>query len=70
MIIERVGNKNPEDNFGWSPLHYAAMNGHVEVCRLIINNVDNKHPLSNLGTTPKNMANIWNHFAVFQLFHN
>ena len=35
-IIERVKDKNPKDKCGWTPLHRAAINGHLEICQLII----------------------------------
>ena len=38
LIIEKVGDKNPAGNYGWTPFHHAAMNGDLEVCRLIIAN--------------------------------
>ena len=32
------------DNDGSTPLHYAARNGYLEVCKLIMNNVQEKNP--------------------------
>ena len=51
-----------------TPLHYAALRGHMDICRLIINNVDNKHPVNKHGVTPKELAVQFGHIAVSQLF--
>ena len=40
MIIECVDNKNPKDEYGETPLHEAADNGHYEICKLIIENLE------------------------------
>ena len=37
---------------GWTPLHCAAENGHLSVCKLIVENVDDKNPKDFMGTTP------------------
>ena len=67
---ENVVDKNPADNFGNTPLHYAANYGCLEICRLIIDNVDNPHTVNNARQTPKALANLNGHIAVSQLFQN
>ena len=42
-------NKNPTDNEGTTPLHIAASEGNLELCRIIINNVNDKNPADNEG---------------------
>ena len=61
-------NKNPANNDGWTPIHTAAINSNLEICRLIVNNVDNKHPINNEGKTPKNTTDEKNYTSVSQLF--
>ena len=41
---------------GWTPLHEAAINGHVEVCRLILENIEEKNPNDNYGRTPLHLV--------------
>ena len=33
LIIEKVENKNPAAELRYTPLHNAAMNGHLDICR-------------------------------------
>ena len=49
--------KNPrEECFGKTPLHNAAANGHVEVCKLITENVVDKNPKDKYGSSPFHSA--------------
>ena len=59
--------KNPFDNGGWTPLHWAANFGHLDVCRLILQNVENKHPVNNVGETPEDLVDQRKHPELFQL---
>ena len=45
-------NLNLRDNHGWTPLHYAASNGHIHVCQYIAKNLTEKNPITNNGETP------------------
>ena len=49
-------NKNPGTNGGWTPLHFAAENKELTICRLIMENVLDKNPAANGGTTPFDVA--------------
>ena len=40
MILDNTGDKNPEDNIGWTPLHAAAEKGHLAICHMIIKNIE------------------------------
>ena len=39
-------------NFGSTVLHEAAIEGHLEICKLIVSEVNDKNPLDNQGRTP------------------
>ena len=52
----KVKDRNPRDKFGKTPLHWAAMRGHFEMCKLILENVNDKSPADNYGKTPWHMA--------------
>ena len=61
-------NKNPADNEGYTPLHIAAQQGHLNVCKLIIENVIVKNPSSDKGETPLSLATQYSHEKVCKLF--
>ena len=43
-------------NFKATPLHIAAVNGNLDLYKLIMNNVDEINPETNNGKTPLHMA--------------
>ena len=50
---QNVSDKNPSENNGWTPLHWAARMGHIKVIKAILNQVSNKNPVDIDGETPK-----------------
>ena len=58
MLSESLEDKNPRDREGWTPLHSAAQNGHVEVCRLILDGLawDRRNPVDRDGYSPLRLA--------------
>ena len=59
--------KNPEDIGGYTPLHSAAENGHVELCRLIMDVIEDIFPKTEDKTTPLHLATRGGHTAVKDL---
>ena len=60
-----------QDGFpAWTPLHFAANNGHLEICQLIMNNVDDKNPNANWAgeASPYHLAAEKGHVEVCKLF--
>ena len=53
---------------GNTPLHFAAKNGHLDLCELIIMNIKNKNPRNMLNETPMFLAAVNYHNAVCDLF--
>ena len=49
---KQLEDKNPNDQKGWTPLYYAAANGHYNLCKYIILNIDDKNPPDVEGDTP------------------
>ena len=43
-ILSRAANKNPANEDGTTPLHDAAIEGHLDIVRLFLANVDEKNP--------------------------
>jgi ankyrin repeat protein len=64
--------KNPKNDDHFTPLHMAAMNGHLQTCNLIIKNICNrytrsgkpKNPESPDRTTPLHIAALNGHLQV------
>ena len=52
MIIVAVEDKNPKNQFGETPLHFAAREGHATIVKMIIDAVDDKNPQDFFGNTP------------------
>ena len=61
-IMSKVSDINPKDNFGNTPLHYAARGGQLQcygrlaVFKYIIENIAEKNPSNNNGKTPIDLA--------------
>ena len=47
---------SPKCNLGQTPLHLAASNGHLDVCKHIMEKSANKNPRNNDGETPLHLA--------------
>ena len=52
FIIDNIVDKNPEDIWGNTPLHFAARQGHFKICKYILQNVVDKDPENKYGETP------------------
>ncbi len=52
---------------GWTPLHYAASNGHVEVIKLLLENYAYIDAESPNGTTPLMMASLYGSVEAVKL---
>ena len=67
-LMQFATNKNPANQWGTTPLHWAARYGRVDICRLLLDHVENKHPRNNDGETPLALAQKRGHGAVVELF--
>lgn len=55
------------DNFGFTPLHTAAAEGHPEVCKISIDNNFNKNKTSSGGWTPLHHSAFNGHLEVCKI---
>ena len=62
--IQIMNTLEPSDCFGNTPLHKAAMNGHLSVVKLLIDNVQDKNPENDDKDTPFKMAARYEHWSV------
>ena len=49
---------------GWTPLHRAAKNGHLNICEYIMDKIENINPGDNKGWTPYHSAASEGHLNV------
>ena len=42
--MKTLDDKNPIDGTGYTPLHWAAINGYCDMCELLIQNIEDKNP--------------------------
>ena len=68
IIIERIQDKNPHNNTGETPLHLAAMEGHVKIVKLFLENLKHKNPPDYTWTTPFHQAAMRGHVEIVKLF--
>jgi len=80
-IASRIGNERmvrfllwwgPDVNaksilLNYTPLHYAAKHGHVEIARLLIEKGADVNALGCLDKTPLHYAALWGHFEIARL---
>jgi ankyrin repeat protein len=73
LILEHVHDMNPICDDGKTPLHWAALMGHLEIVKLILENlehINNKNPVSLDGWTPLECAAQHGHLEIVQLIEN
>ena len=56
QIQQTNGEINPKTKCGCTPLHVAAMFGHVQFCEFFLVNSEEKNPANDLGVTPLHIA--------------
>ena len=64
--MSNVENKNPMDNNGYTPLHEAALNGHLEAFKYLFNIVEDKNPKSYHLRTPLDIVRDEGHEEIEQ----
>ncbi|KAK0721385.1 Glycerophosphoryl diester phosphodiesterase family-domain-containing protein [Apiosordaria backusii] len=58
----------PDISRGWTPLFFAAVDGHFDIVRLLLQAGSNQHRKDHLGWTAKEYAVFKGHLAVAHLF--
>ena len=67
FLADTYGNPINEDGpEGYTPLHAAVFNGHLDVCHFILDRVQNKNPAVRSGLTPLHWAANRGHEEVFK----
>ena len=67
LIAKNSENLSPRNNYGYTPLHNAAREGHYEMCKFIIKNVQDLNPISQSKETPTNLAEKEGHKKISEL---
>jgi hypothetical protein len=67
LSIRNINKYVKDDWNGWTPLHDAAYNGHVEIVRLLLQNGAELNARSNEGSTPLHIAARHGNIDIFHL---
>ena len=69
LIMNSLEVIKPAGRFGYrvTPLHWAALRGHLDICQLLIENIDAKNPATNRGVTPMHLAADMGHLEICSL---
>jgi ankyrin len=59
-----------QDKFGWTPLHHAARNGNVELCKLLVSHDCRPHIPNELGKTACHYAAEKGHLDVLKYLYD
>ena len=55
---------NTKSKLGYTPLHKAAGNGHLDVCVYIMEKIEDKNPRGLFGRTPLHEAACFGHLDI------
>nr|CDS32714.1 ankyrin repeat and KH domain containing protein [Hymenolepis microstoma] len=67
MMLQFIHQRNETDEFGNTPLHYAAANGFKPAVFLLLAHHDYVDPINNVGLTPLTTAVMNNHIEVARI---
>ena len=62
--------ENPMDKNGKTPLHQAAENGNLDLCKQILENTNDIFPKMNNGNTPSHLAVANNNKEIVSLINS
>jgi ankyrin repeat protein len=67
--MDSVVDKNPRTmcRKGYTPLHAAAQEGHLDICELIVKYASDKNPIKNDRITPLHIASYKGHLEICKL---
>ena len=66
-LMEQEVVKNPPNDRRITPLHLAAENGFLSICKYIIDRIDDKNPGDEIGRTPLHFAAAEGHLEICQI---
>jgi len=66
-LLEKGANPKAEDDDGWTPLHWAAYRGHVEIVKLLLERGANPNAKNNNGWTPLHIAAHEGHVEIVKI---
>jgi len=68
-LVLNIGGASINEPPCFTPLHCAALEGHVEVCQFLLENGASVNVVSELGETPLSLARLKDHFQIVALLH-
>ena len=66
-LIKNSTTIHPKDEYGLTPLHYAAKYGYISVCQMLLEKFTDKNPKCQLDETPFLLAVESNNYSVCEL---
>jgi ankyrin repeat protein len=69
LLVLKVEDKNPIDQVGRTPLHFAAREGYLEIYKVIADTVEEKNPEDGEGKTPLQLADDNGHYEICRLIY-
>ena len=66
-LQNRLDNKNPPDNDGDTPIHWAARRGQCEIVRYIMSVIDERNITNQVGMTPMHLAVHGKHYETCKI---
>jgi len=64
LLIDKGAQVTVKNEYGWTPLHFAADRGHVEIVRLLCDHGADVEARINIGSRPLHFAACYGHISV------
>ena len=69
-LMKTLVDKNSRKTYGCTPIHLAALSGHLEIYKLISKIIANKNSIDNFGQTFISVAHTGGNFDIVSFLEN
>ena len=67
LMVDKMGDRNPQDIHGQTPYLFIASTGDVELCQILMEDLTDKNPKDHIGQTPLHAAACNGHVELCQI---